>query len=161
MAKYDKRRAWIEARQLISEHRGSLTIGLVLMVINRASGFVLPWTSKFLIDDIIGKHHVQLLMPLAAATAVATLIQAATSFALQADRARDVSDLRWRSVAASSELRHGMRAILDGDFVRAEHHANAAREMHGDAIRVAGWGAQMVAIREEQGRLAEVAPLLA
>jgi subfamily B ATP-binding cassette protein MsbA len=82
MAKYDKRRAWSEARQLISEHRGSLSIGLVLMVINRAAGLVLPWTSKFLIDDIIGKQRVQLLMPLAAAAAGATLVQAATSFAL-------------------------------------------------------------------------------
>src|SRR2546430_17507045 len=55
MAKYDKRRAWSEARELIAEHRGSLAIGLALMVVNRLSGFVLPWTSKFLIDDIIGK----------------------------------------------------------------------------------------------------------
>jgi subfamily B ATP-binding cassette protein MsbA len=82
MAKYDKTRAWKEARQLISEHRGSLTIGLVLMVINRLAGFVLPWTSKFLIDDIVGKHRADLLMPLAAAAAGATVVQAATSFAL-------------------------------------------------------------------------------
>jgi ABC-type multidrug transport system, ATPase and permease components len=82
MAKYDKRRAWIEARQLIREHRSSLTVGLGLMVVNRLAGFVLPWTSKFLIDDIVGKHRANLLMPLAAAAAVATLIQAGTSFAL-------------------------------------------------------------------------------
>ena len=59
MAKYDKTRAWKEARQLIAEHRVSLSIGLALMVVNRLSGFVLPWTSKFLIDDIIGKHHAE------------------------------------------------------------------------------------------------------
>ena len=82
MAKYDKTRAWKEARELIREHRGSLTVGLVLMVINRLSGLVLPYTSKFLIDDIIGKHRSDLLMPLAAAVAGATVIQAATSFAL-------------------------------------------------------------------------------
>jgi subfamily B ATP-binding cassette protein MsbA len=82
MAKYDKSRAWAEARELLKEHRGSLTIGLVLMVINRLSGLVLPYTSKFLIDDIIGKHRSELLMPLAAAAAGATVIQAATSFAL-------------------------------------------------------------------------------
>ena len=57
MAKYDKTRAWKEARQLIAEHRGSLAIGLALMVVNRLAGFVLPSTSKFLIDDIIGKHR--------------------------------------------------------------------------------------------------------
>jgi ABC-type multidrug transport system fused ATPase/permease subunit len=82
MAKYDKRRAWTEARELVSEHRASLAIGLGLMVVNRLSGFVLPWTSKFLIDDVIGKHEPALLMPLAAAAVIATIIQAATSFAL-------------------------------------------------------------------------------
>jgi subfamily B ATP-binding cassette protein MsbA len=82
MAKYDKTRAWKEARELIAEHRVSLAIGLALMVVNRLSGFVLPWTSKFLIDDIIGKHQAQLLMPLAGAAVLATVIQAATSFTL-------------------------------------------------------------------------------
>jgi subfamily B ATP-binding cassette protein MsbA len=52
------------------------------MVVNRLSGLVLPWTSKFLIDDVIGKHHAQMLMPLAAIAATAMIIQAATSFAL-------------------------------------------------------------------------------
>src|SRR5436190_353718 len=70
MAKYNKTRAWDETRDLLKEHRGSLTIGLILMVINRASGFVLPYTSKFLVDDIIGKHRVELLMPLAAMAVV-------------------------------------------------------------------------------------------
>lgn len=82
MAKFDKGRAWTEARQLMLEHRGSLAIGLVLMVINRLSGFVLPWTSKFLIDDIVGKHRADLLMPIAAAAAGATLVQAVSQFAL-------------------------------------------------------------------------------
>ncbi|HWH53918.1 MAG TPA: ABC transporter ATP-binding protein [Gemmatimonadaceae bacterium] len=82
MAKYDKSRAWKEARGLVSEHRASLSVGLALMVVNRLAGFVLPLTSKFLIDNVIGKHQAQLLMPLAAAAGVATLIQAATSFSL-------------------------------------------------------------------------------
>ena len=82
MAKYDKRRAWTEARELVAEHQTSLAIGLALMVVNRLSGFVLPWTSKFLIDDIIGKNRPDLLMPLAAAAVIATIVQAVTSFAL-------------------------------------------------------------------------------
>src|SRR5262245_49090703 len=80
--KIDRARAWREARELIQEHRVSLGIGLALMIVNRLSGLVLPWTSKFLIDDVVGKHRADLLMPLAAAAAIATLIQAATSFAL-------------------------------------------------------------------------------
>jgi subfamily B ATP-binding cassette protein MsbA len=82
MAKYNKSRAWAETRELLAEHRTSLAIGLVLMVINRLSGIVLPYTSKFLIDDVIGKHRADLLMPLAAIAAVATIVQGATSFAL-------------------------------------------------------------------------------
>ena len=82
MAKYDKNRAWKEARALVGEHRGPLAIGIALMVVNRLAGFVLPASSKFLIDDIVGKGHSGLLMPLAAAVAGATIIQAATSFAL-------------------------------------------------------------------------------
>jgi subfamily B ATP-binding cassette protein MsbA len=79
--KIDTARAWAETRELIREHRGSLTIGLVFMLINRLAGLVLPWTSKFLIDDVIGKGNAGMLMPLAGAAAGATLIQAATGFA--------------------------------------------------------------------------------
>ena len=82
MAKYDRKRAWTEARELVAEHRGSLAAGMALMVVNRLAGFVLPWTSKYLIDDVIGNHKAQLLYPLAAIAAAATLVQAATSFAL-------------------------------------------------------------------------------
>jgi subfamily B ATP-binding cassette protein MsbA len=82
MAKYDKTRAWKEARELVAEHRTSLAVGLALMVVNRVTGLVLPYASKFLIDDVIGKHRADLLMPLAAVAIVATLIQGGTSFAL-------------------------------------------------------------------------------
>jgi len=82
MAKYDKSRAWKEARELIAEHRASLSVGLALMVVNRLAGLVLPWTSKYLIDDVIGKHDAGMLVPLAWIAAVATIVQAATSFAL-------------------------------------------------------------------------------
>ena len=79
--KVDSARAWAEARDLLRQHRGSLTIGMVLMLINRIAGLVLPWTSKYLIDDVIGKGRAQLLMPLAGIAAAATLVQAATGFA--------------------------------------------------------------------------------
>src|SRR3954470_15626619 len=82
MAKYDRSRAWAEARELIREHRTSLSIGLALMIVNRLSGMVLPYTSKFLIDDVISKHRADLLLPIAGIAIVATIIQAATSFAL-------------------------------------------------------------------------------
>src|SRR5262245_12942872 len=55
---------WREARTLVLAHRGRLAIGLSLMLVNRAVGFVLPATSKFLIDDVIGRRRADLLVPL-------------------------------------------------------------------------------------------------
>jgi len=59
-----------------------LAVGLVLMSINRISGLVLPWSTKYLIDDVIGKQEVWLLKPLILGVATATAIQAITSFSL-------------------------------------------------------------------------------
>jgi len=78
----DYSRAWTEARQLIWSHRRPLAIGLALMLVNRFAGLVLPASSKYLIDDVIGNRQVQLLLPLALAAGAATLIQAITGFAL-------------------------------------------------------------------------------
>src|SRR5262245_14586400 len=74
--------AWNEAKALIWARRGRLSLGLALMLVNRLAGLVLPATSKWLIDDVIGKHRADLLMPLAAAAGAATLVQAVSSFAL-------------------------------------------------------------------------------
>src|ERR1700742_1547114 len=63
--KFNASNAWREARALVAARSGRLTIGLVLMLINRLVGLVLPSTSKFLIDDVIGKGRADLLMPLA------------------------------------------------------------------------------------------------
>ncbi len=55
---------------------------MVMMAINRVSGLALPASTKYLVDDILGKHHYWLLRPLILAVMAATLIQGATSFAL-------------------------------------------------------------------------------
>ena len=67
---------------LVKPRRALLAVGFVLMAINRVSGLVLPASTKFLIDDVIGKHDTGLLLPLLAAVVGATLVQGATSFAL-------------------------------------------------------------------------------
>jgi ABC-type multidrug transport system fused ATPase/permease subunit len=74
--------AWAEARELVWAHRGRLALGLVLMLINRLAGLVLPASSKFLIDDVIGQGRAELLVPLALAAGAATLVDAVTAFAL-------------------------------------------------------------------------------
>jgi len=71
-----------EARELLWRYRGTLAIGFTLMFVNRAAGFVLPASSKFLIDDVLGEGNADLLLPLALAVGVATLVQAVSSFGL-------------------------------------------------------------------------------
>jgi len=68
--------------ELIRPRRGLLALGFLLMLINRVSGLVLPYSTKYLIDTVMVKHHLQLLKPLVGAVLLATLIQGATSFAL-------------------------------------------------------------------------------
>ncbi len=91
-------RAWAEARALIWKHRRSLSVGLALMLVNRLAGLVLPASSKYLIDDVLGKQQVGLLVPLALAVGGATVFQAITSFALSQTVSiaaqRAISDLR-------------------------------------------------------------------
>jgi ABC-type multidrug transport system fused ATPase/permease subunit len=73
---------WQEARALIAAHKNRLALGLGLMLVSRLAGLVLPATSKILIDDVIGRRMTHLLVPLALAGCVATLIQAGSGFAL-------------------------------------------------------------------------------
>lgn len=69
-------------RELVWPRRGLLAIGLVLIILNRLAGLVLPGATKFLIDDVVGKGNVELLTRLALAVAFAVLVQAVTSFLL-------------------------------------------------------------------------------
>ena len=80
--KYDTKRAWGEARALLYEHRKSVAIGLVLMLITRVAGFVLPASTKFLVDNVLGKKDATLLIPLAIGVAISTLINAVGSYSL-------------------------------------------------------------------------------
>jgi ABC-type bacteriocin/lantibiotic exporter with double-glycine peptidase domain len=86
--KVDYGNAWEEARGLIWKSRARLTLGLSLMLVNRLVGLVLPASTKFLVDDVIGKGQSHLLWPLAGAVALATVIEAATSFTLSPHRER-------------------------------------------------------------------------
>jgi ABC-type multidrug transport system fused ATPase/permease subunit len=92
--------AWQEARQLAWIHRRRIALGLVLMVIGQLAGLVMPWCSKFLIDDVIGKGRHDLLVPLALAAGGATLVQAGTTFAnsqvLGVAAQRAIADMRKR-----------------------------------------------------------------
>jgi ABC-type multidrug transport system fused ATPase/permease subunit len=68
--------------ELVRPRRGLLLFGMLLMVINRAAGLVLPISTKFLVDTVIGKSRLDLLTPLVLAVLAATLLQGGTSFTL-------------------------------------------------------------------------------
>jgi subfamily B ATP-binding cassette protein MsbA len=106
--KVDYSNAWKEARTLILARRGRLSLGLALMLVNRISGMVLPATSKYLIDDVIGKNRADLLLPLAFAAGAATMVQAATTFALSqvlgVAAQRAITDMRRRVEAHVARL---------------------------------------------------------
>jgi ABC-type multidrug transport system fused ATPase/permease subunit len=95
--------AWRDARELVAAHRRRLALGLVLMLVNRLAGLVLPWTSKSLIDDVGAGGRADLLVPLAVKAGAATLVVAVTSYALSqvlgVAAQRAINDLR-KSVQA-------------------------------------------------------------
>ena len=68
--------------ELIKPRRGLLALGFVLMAINRVSGLVLPASTKYFLDDVIGKKHAYLLTPIVLSILGATLVQGLTSFTL-------------------------------------------------------------------------------
>lgn len=69
-------------KQLIRPRKGLLALGFLLMAVNRIAALVLPYSTRFLIDNVVVKRHVELLKPLVMAVLIATLIQGVTSFSL-------------------------------------------------------------------------------
>ncbi|MFN0124138.1 MAG: ABC transporter ATP-binding protein [Blastocatellia bacterium] len=80
--KIDWSGAWAEARQIIRMYRGRLMIGMVLMLISRLLGLVLPASSKYLVDEVIGNKRTDLLLTIALVAGTASVLQAALSFSL-------------------------------------------------------------------------------
>jgi len=113
----DRLRAlWPLIVEMIRPRRHLLAVGLVLMVVNRLAGLVLPASIKFLIDDVIGKQRRDLLEPLVLAVILATAVQGATSFALT----QSLSKAAQRLIA---ELRRKVQAHI-GRLPVAYYDAN-------------------------------------
>jgi ABC-type multidrug transport system fused ATPase/permease subunit len=68
--------------ELMRPRKKLLALGFLLMAINRVSGLVLPYSTRYLIDSVVAKHHVELLKPIVLAVLTATVIQGITSFSL-------------------------------------------------------------------------------
>jgi ABC-type multidrug transport system fused ATPase/permease subunit len=99
---------WPEVWKLMQPRRGLLALGFVLMVCNKLAGFVLPYSSKFLIDNVVTRHQTGLLRPLVFAVLTATLVQGITSFSLtqllSKAAQRLIADLRQQVQAHVSRL---------------------------------------------------------
>ncbi len=100
--------AWREARELLWAHRTRLLYGLLLMLASRLAGLVLPLSSKYVVDEVLGKGRQDLLLPIAAAAGLATAVQAVTSFAnsqiLGVAAQRAITDMRKRVQAKVMRL---------------------------------------------------------
>ncbi len=85
-AKSEKRKsAWKnlpDVWALIKPRRGLLSLGFLLMAINRVSGLVLPGSMKYFVDNVVLHKQVQLLTPIVLAVLGATVVQGLTSFSL-------------------------------------------------------------------------------
>jgi len=66
-------------RELVWPRRGLLSAGLVLILINRLAGLVLPGVSKYVIDDVVQKRNLALLKTIVLVAGAAVAVQAVTS----------------------------------------------------------------------------------
>lgn len=69
-------------KTIIWPRRNLVFIGLLLIVLGRLAGLVLPWKSKVLLDEVIPNKDLNQLYQLLMIVGVAILIQATTSFLL-------------------------------------------------------------------------------
>ena len=68
--------------EIIWPRKKLIAVGLGLILLNRLSGLVLPWVSRYLIDGVLGDGDPQVFSMLLGAVSVAVTIQAATSYSL-------------------------------------------------------------------------------
>ncbi|MBT8403578.1 MAG: ABC transporter ATP-binding protein/permease [Gemmatimonadetes bacterium] len=69
-------------REIIWPRRRLVGIGLVLILINRLAGLVLPASTKYLVDEVIANGNIPLLYQLLGLVAGAVAVQAVSSYSL-------------------------------------------------------------------------------
>ena len=73
---------WPDIWGLVRPRRRLLFIGFLLIVISKLCGLVLPWSTRYLIDEVIGHHNQSMLLTITLAVLSATAIQGITAFTL-------------------------------------------------------------------------------
>lgn len=69
-------------KTIIWPRKNILLVGLLLIIISRLAGLVLPGATQYLMDDVIAKGNIEMLKMILIAVAGAILIQSVTSYAL-------------------------------------------------------------------------------
>ncbi len=69
-------------KEILLPRKWLLLLGLVLIIINRLAGLVLPGSSKYLIDEVIANSDMQMFKWLLIVVALAVTVQAVSSFFL-------------------------------------------------------------------------------
>ena len=80
--KPDLKKVLPEVWKLLRPRRFLLLFGLLLVLVRSTSGLVLPFITKYLLDNVFAPHKPQLLLPLVGIVFAATAVQATTSYAL-------------------------------------------------------------------------------
>ena len=97
-----------EVWKLMGPRRWLLGGSFLLMIVNRASGLVLPASTRYLIDNVMGKHLINQLPIIVGVVVLATIIQGATSFTLtqllSKEGQRLIAELRMRVQAHIGRL---------------------------------------------------------
>jgi len=76
------KKVWPEVKKLVKPRLPLLGVSLLVLIINRACGLVLPASTKYLIDDVMRQHHAALLPRIVGMVVTATILQGLTTFAL-------------------------------------------------------------------------------
>ena len=71
-----------EVWKLVRPRRVLLSVSFLLMILNRATGLVLPGSIRYLIDNVMGKHQLDLLPKIVGVVVLATIVQGISSYTL-------------------------------------------------------------------------------
>ena len=85
-------------REIIWPRRKLIFVGLLLILVNRLAGLVLPASTKYLVDEVIANADLDLLYKLLGAVGLAVVLQATSSYLLtlllSVEAQRLIADLR-------------------------------------------------------------------
>ncbi|MDX2250113.1 MAG: ABC transporter ATP-binding protein [Bacteroidia bacterium] len=87
-------------KNIVWPRRKMLAVGLLLVVINRAAGLILPGSNKILFDQVLPEKNMELLYMVLGVVALSVTLQAVTSFSLvkilSVEAQKMIADLRSR-----------------------------------------------------------------